>query len=97
MAKDELVDYISPYRHKHPESLRQRYLRDVKQKYYSLNQYVFVAKADNHAGDLEQGEPSSKLLLGCSAWIREGTGAELWWKKSSWSHGNLILKPSQNV
>ena len=75
MMEDELIDYICPYRHEYPESLRQYFLRSIKQRYYSVDEYVLVVEVPDPDDATREGSPRMKVV-GHAAWRRDGDGKQ---------------------
>lgn len=86
MMEDDLIGYICPYRHEYPESLRQYFLRSVKQRYYSVDEHVLVEEVPDtdHA---RQEESQRMKIVGHAVWRRDGDGekAQAWRKRGSWA------------
>lgn len=98
MMEDDLIDYICPYRHKHPESLRQYFLRSVKQIYYSVDEHALAVEIPDADDASQPGSPRMKLV-GHAVWRRDGDGekARVWRKRGSWADSECCFEHSSIV
>lgn len=96
MMEDDLIDYTCPYRHKYPESLRQYFLRSVKEDYYSVDEHGLVVEVP----DNEDASRAPRMkLVGYAVWRRDGDGekAHVWRKRGSWIDSEYIIEHSSIV
>lgn len=98
MMEDDLIDYICPYRHEYPESLRQYFLRSIKQRYSSVDEHVLVVEVPDPDDAMREGSPRMKVV-GHAAWRRYGDGkqAQVWWKRGSWADSECTIVRSRTA
>ena len=98
MMEDDLIDYVCPYRHRYPESLRQHFLQSIKQRYYSVDEHVLVVEVPDTDDARWEGSPRMKPV-GHAVWRRDGGGekAQAWRKRGSWADSECSCEHSSIV